>query len=470
MTDGAPPGSDGVDDPSASLGTSLDRETRLASLLAVDIGASPDTGTSLDTRMRVRQRRSSERDPKSPSDAVDPVPESGDQESGDESPDDDPRGLPPTRTLVAFVALAVLFVAGLGLAYAGVRLVRTSTAGQVLAPIEDPDAPGFEAVVDATPTIALFHTVGSKIDAVTVLTLPDPDGGGGGVLLVPTRIITEIPILGDAPLEAAYDLGNAGALTESLGTLLGTAVGETTEIDAARWAELVAPVSPLRLDNPDDVIVDGQVLFAQGELELDAADVGTYLETTGEGESDLARLFRHQVFWETWLDAVGAAGRVDAVPGEVETGIGRFVRSLARGDEVVATLPVDPELDRDEFGPEPLFVVDGDRTSDVVDRLVPFPVSPAPGTRARVRLLNGTVDTSAASSVAADLPPAGVQVVLIGNATTFGEMATTVRHASPEFRDEAAAIVDILGVGEVVEDPRPSDAADITVTLGADYG
>ena len=52
----------------------------------------------------------------------------------------------------------------------------------MLAPIDDPAAPGFEALVDPTPTLVVLHDDGELLDAVTLLTLPDPDGGGGGVL------------------------------------------------------------------------------------------------------------------------------------------------------------------------------------------------------------------------------------------------------------------------------------------------
>jgi hypothetical protein len=106
----------------------------------------------------------------------------------------------------------------------------------------------------------------------------------------------------------------------------------------------------------------------------------------------------------------------------------------------------------------------------LVARLIPFPVSPSPGARARARVLNGTPDTTLAASAASSLPPAGVEVIIVGNASSFDVEETTIAYFGDDFRDEAEAVADILGVGEVVEDERPSDAVDITVTLGADYG
>ena len=213
-----------------------------------------------------------------------------------------------------------LIVSGVALAYVGTRIVRNSTEGRVVTPIDDPSAPGFEALVDPTPTLVVLHDTGGIIDAITVLTLPDPDGGGGGVLMVPTRTIHELPVFDVNPIEYAYDLGDPAFQADVVGRLLGAAMLESTVVDTSRWADLVAPVAPLGLDNPNELVVDGEVRFPAGEIELGAADIGPYLEATVEGESDLARLFRHETFWTAWIDAVAADGTDAAVPGELDHG------------------------------------------------------------------------------------------------------------------------------------------------------
>ena len=379
------------------------------------------------------------------------------------------RSRPTWFVILSFGVLGVLLVAGVGLTYAGTRLIRSSTQGQVFTPVDDPSAPGYEALVDPTPTLVMLHDQEDQLDAITVLTLPDPDGGGGGVLLIPDRTVADIPAFGDIPVEAAYDLGNPEFGAQSVGELLGAGMLESEVVDAERWSDLVAPVAPITIDNPNELSEDGEVRFPIGEIELEADDVGPYLEADDAQGSDLARFARHQIFWEAWLEAIEDEGSPSAVPGELDSGIGRFVRSLADGEAVIETLPVRPVGD-DRYGPAPAFFPDEDAIAELLTRLVPFPVSPAPGARARLRLQNGTTDTSVAASVAAELPPAGVEVVLIGNALSLDHDTTTVRYVGEQFRDEALAVVDILGVGEVVEESRPSDAADITVTLGADYG
>lgn len=386
---------------------------------------------------------------------------------------------PSTRTGVgraSWALLAVLVLVGSGLAYAGTRVLRASTTGEVLSPVVDPAAPGYEAMVDPSPTILVQHDVDGELDSLTVLSLATPDGaGGGGVLLIPTRTLAELPFAGETTVDAAHDPTRPQAQADAVGLLLGVGIQEAASVSDDRWADLVLPVAPIEIENPNQIVEDGDVRFEAGTIELQADDVGPYLRATVEGESDLARLFRQETFWEAWLDAVGADGSDEAVPGELDSGIARFVRALARSEHEVETLPVEEgspdEIDDEivEVGDEPVFSPRSEQMRALVDRLVPLPLSPAPGVRARVRILNGTADVAEAADVAGRLPPAGVTVTIVGNAQTLDVEETIIEYAGDEFRDEAEAIAEILGVGTPVEDTRPSDAVDITVTLGADH-
>lgn len=379
-----------------------------------------------------------------------------------------PRPRARAASVLSTVVLLALFAAGIGLTYAGSRIIRSSTQGQVVDPVGDPSAPGFEALVEPTPTLAVLHDLGGSLDAITVLTLPDPETGGGGVVMVPTRVVDDLPLFGFSPLETAYDLGATPQVqAEVIGDLLGVAIDEVVVVDAERWAGLVAPVAPLVVDNPDDVRVDGDVAFAAGRLALAAEEVASYLEARGDEESDLARLFRHELLWRSWIEAVADAGGGEAVPGELESGLGRFVRSLAAGTVRLSTLPVERQAGDEE--PEPTYRPEVDEIEALVADLVPFPRSPRPGERARVRVLSGTTDLEASREVARLLPPVGAEVVIVGNAMRLDQATTTIAYVGPDHEETAEEIRDLLGVGEVIVDPRPSDVADITVTLGADH-
>lgn len=379
-----------------------------------------------------------------------------------------PRRRVGVGAVLSVLVLLGLFATGAGLVYAGTRIIRSSTEGEVLADETDPAAPGYEALVSPTPTLLVVHDVEGSVAALTVLTLPNPDAGGGGVVLVPTRTVSDMPIFGYAPIEAAYDLGTAEVQAEVVGDVLTTGVGEVAVVDADRWAGLVAPVAPITIENPDDLEIDGDLRFAAGTLELEPEDVGPYLAADHDGESDLARLFRHRLFWEAWLEAVAAAEDPSAVPGELEVGIGRFVRSLAEGSTVVETLPVE-DTTVEGFDDEPTFVPEPLEVAALVAELVPLPRTPRPGVRPRVRVLNGTDDLDEARRVALELPPVGVEVVLVGNASDLDQPETTIAYVNPSHEEAAEEIRDLLGVGDVVVDPRPSDVVDITVTLGADH-
>lgn len=394
--------------------------------------------------------------------------------------DDDPRRRAPvpepsrsgssgTGSVLWAVALVALFAAGLAMAYAGTRIIRSSTQGQIVEPVDDPAAPGFEALVESTPTLAVLHDLDEQLVAITVLSLPDPGGAGGGVVFVPTRVVDELPLFGVTTLATAYDLGAAPQTqAEMVGDLLGVGIDDVVVVDADRWAGLLAPVAPLEIDNPTDVAVDGEVLFPEGPLSLDVDEVGPFLEARGDDESDLARLYRHELLWRAWLDAVGAAGGEGTVPGELESGLGRFVPHLAAGAVRMATVPVE-RTDSAEWGEEPAFLPDETGIEALVAELVPFPRSPRPGERERVRVLNGTDDVDAGRRVAPGLPPLGLEVVIVGNARRLDHEQTTIAYAHPGAEAAARDVRDLLGVGDVILDPRPSDVVEITVTLGADH-
>lgn len=402
---------------------------------------------------------------------VDQPPPTADRDGGGPAPGDAAtRTWPPLPSVLSAAVLVALLAAGLALTYTGTRIIRSSTEGEVIRPVEDPAAPGYEALVSSTPTLAVLHDLEGELDAITVLTLPDPDHGGGGIVLVPTRVVDDLPVFGVTVLQAAYDLGATPLVqAEMVGDLLGAGIDEVVVVDAERWAALVAPVAPLVVDNPDDLEVDGEERFPAGELELAAEDVGPYLEARADGQSDLARLYRHELVWRAWLAAVAETGAAGAVPGEVESGLGRFVRDLSVGPLAVETLPVvrpPAEGDDDE---EPTFLPDVEGIEALVAELIPFPRSPRPGVRPRVRVLSGTSDVEAARRLAPQLPSLGLEVVIVGNARSLDHERTTIAHLGPAEEDEARAIRELLGTGEVLVDPQPSDVVEITVTLGADH-
>src|SRR3546814_10166393 len=114
-------------------------------------------------------------------------------------------------------------------------------------------------------------------------------------------------------------------------------VGLRGDVNAG-WAALTAVVAAIAITNPDSV--EG---FETGTIDLAAGEVATWLGARSPDESDLARMYRVGLFWEAWLGEVRAAEDPSVVPGEIDSGIGRFVRGIAGGEADVASLPVTEE-------------------------------------------------------------------------------------------------------------------------------
>jgi hypothetical protein len=241
----------------------------------------------------------------------------------------------------------------------------------------------------------------------------------------------------------------------------GVGVQDVVLLDASRWAELVAPVPPLTIQNPDDV--DG---FDAGPVTLGPDDVAPWLEARREGESELGALTRQQLFWEAWVAAVAASGDEAAVPGELDSGIGRFVRGLAAGPLEVATVPV-VEVPASEDA-SPTYRVDRTALSEVITELVPFPQGTALAPRTRVRLLDGIGDPEHVTRVAPNVVASDATIVVVGNADDFEYQTTEIRYHHPSQRSAAARLQRALGAGRVVEDVRPIDTFDVTIVLGTD--
>jgi hypothetical protein len=369
-----------------------------------------------------------------------------------------PRG-PSRRWMIGFAStLAAAVVVAGGLAFVGVQTLRESSAGRRVSSA-DPAEPGFEGLLDPTPTLLVVHQQGTVVISAAVVALANGDAGGSVILLPPSVKVGDGPDAVPLSVLAAFG-ATLDDLRGAAEAVTGVGIQDVVVVDDARWAELVAPVSPLHLQNPDDV---GD--FEEGALELAADEVGDWLRARRTDESELARLYRQQLVWEAWVGAVAASDDPAAIPGELDTGLGRFVRGLAAGPLTVTTLPVIDEVD--EAG-DTVYRVDRDALRAVITDLVPFPIGSELAPRTRVRLLDGAgqpdhVQRSAPAVVSAD-----ATIVVVGNADAFDYGTTEIRYHQPSQRAAAERLQTALGAGTVVEDVRPIDAFDVTIVLGTD--
>ena len=191
--------------------------------------------------------------------------------------------------------------------------------------------------------------------------------------------------------------------------------------------------------------------------------MGPFLRARGDGESDLARLVRHEVLWEAWLAQLAGAGE-GAVPGEVGSGLGRFVRGLAAGAHQVRTLPTTEVVaegvvssTRSTSEPGPRWLCRSSRSPG--NRLGASHARPAPRRDGRPR-----------SRPAWPLGwwPRTRRSWSWATRTRFDYATTQIRYHQPEQRVAAERLREDLGAGEVIEDVRPIDSFDVTIVLGTD--
>ena len=87
----------------------------------------------------------------------------------------------------------------------------------------------------------------------------------------------------------------------------------------------------------------------------------------------------------------------------------------------------------------------------------------------RVRLLDGTGDPEHVIAAAPLVVPADSEIVVVGNADAFDYDDHRDPLPRPDAsRPAAERLRDALGAGEVIDDPRQTDAFDVTIVLGTD--
>ena len=416
-------------------------------------------------------------------------------------------------------AMAVAAVAGVGLSLWGTSLVRNSTAGEYVEPAIGPDEPGYQAFVVATPTLAVFGTNddgdltsaallslrsgddGGAVTVVPVSTLvpeavteTDDPGDGDGDGTSPTTgggtsategsgdaassggsgsSSTTRPDVAGATIAEAYDDGGVDAATVALGDVLDVGVDGAVEVDAEAWADMVGPAGDVTVQAPEAVGV-----WPAGTVTLGPDQVGAYMGYDGTDEGDVARAERQAAFWQAWLGAVGDGG-AEAAPAKGD--IGRFVEGIARGASSQVLPVVESDAGGETLEPDP------GPAAELIAAAVPYPLSPAPGARVRLRLLNGTDEPSLTAEVASQLVAAGAEITIAGNASSFDVTETTYTYDDPEDQADAQRFADTLGVGRVVEGEQvsvttqpsgtattlasvddPEDEIDMTIVLGSD--
>jgi len=374
------------------------------------------------------------------------------------------------RRIVFVVALLGLFGLIPVLAVLGLQ-AALDTQSNTATTEADPNAPGYQALVTPTPTTLALEIAPDGSLAGATLVASSGDAAGGSVLFVPGRLLIDAAATGSQTLADVHATGGSAATADALRSMFHVGFDQVVTLDAARWAQLLGPVAPLGFENSDELdrtTATGEAdVFRAGPLSLAAGDVAQYLAARNDGEEEAAYLYRHEIFWRAWLTAVAQRGSADAVPGEVGSGLGGAVRTLARGSVRYVSLPVTAV--ESLSGGQPDYRVGADELAPLLAELVPFPSAGVPGDRVKVRLLDGTGDRAQALTAASALVPAGAEIAIFGNAERFDHDTTVVRYYNPAHRAGAEALATALGVGPPELQEDQTDTVDVTVIVGRDF-
>lgn len=375
-----------------------------------------------------------------------------------------------TLRAVAFgVAFALLVVAIPLLGAIGVQRLGNSRGGTLQGGNRQPDEVGYLALVAPTRTALLVHRDDEgNLASATLLALGAGDVGGTVIQIPLTTQIRDGAFL-VTMVGQAFEGGDMERFQRVVEDRLNLAVQERIELSDGQIAELVRPVAPLAIENPDDVVLPDGRTFASGAVELTAEDVGPFLRSGEDSEAELARLARDEVVWSAWLTALGAAGDGAAT---VSANLRPFLEALAAGTRegadatLVETLDVGAAPDGSEA------LVPGPGFDAQLNAAVPFPQSSGPGRRYALKLLNGVEGAPLPEEVMHALVAAGASLVQVGNGGEFGQDTTSIEITGPEWREAAEAAKFVFGgTGRIstMSDTRAAESdVDVVITVGRD--
>ena len=350
------------------------------------------------------------------------------------------------RRVLALFAVAELTLAMSVpfLVIAGYHALLDSRAGTFIEQPREGD-PGWRAVVDPSPLVAVVETESDRITGLALLAGNADEVSGGTVILVPgTLLIDGATLASRQPAQAVA----------ALSTTLRLRITAVEVMTADRWATVLGDTT-YEVSNPDPVVDDqNRPLLSVGTIDIGGDNAAVFLGRPASGTDPITVTLRRHLFWSALLsDPPASSGRVATDP--MLDAIAAVTGSGAR----VVDLP----LVRAEADPEP----DLEAIETLVREVVPVPAGPKPGDRLQVRVIDrtGMADLPA---IAAEIASTGSEVVEIGNANEFDGGLTHL--VVPTGLDDPSIneLALLTGATTVRDDEVDVDAV-VTLLIGADF-
>ncbi len=380
-----------------------------------------------------------------------------------------------SRRVRLLVTLVVLLVAAAAVVTA-VQLRGRSGDG-VAAPV---------AAVARQHVVALALADGAQVTGISVLA---SGAGPSQQVLVPSRLVLDVPGAGRVPLTQALAPGRS-AVGAALADALDLRVDATWVLDTGALTALVNAIGGVTVDVDVDVTkgqdVGAAVLVAAGpQQRLSGAQAASYAQWLVGSEPEASRLARQDAVVEAALGALPAAADqrrsvLATLPGAptgpelaavVDTTGG--LRAEAAAGRLASTLL--PVKDIDAGGDTTSYGLDESASAEMVrSRLAGAALTVPVGGRTRVLVQNGVGTPGLGDAARSRLVAAGLRYVGGGNVEGFGVVQSLVLlpDGSTASRARGAAVVKALGLTADalrVSDTAPT-IADLVVVLGRDFG
>jgi len=217
------------------------------------------------------------------------------------------------RTIAAAVSGILVLGAAPTMGVVGWHVLKTSKAGTAAKTLRTVGFP-------STPT-AMLAVVDDQqlVTALAVLVLEPGTGKGGKLVSIPTNATTsltaeeqQVPIA-DSVITKGPDL-----LADDLSSLTLVSIGSSGVLDQRALAALLAPLPPMSVSLPADVVdagADGtkQTLFPAGDQTLSPAQAASLLVADDPSQAETTRLPNVHAVWTSLAAAVGEGINPDAV-------------------------------------------------------------------------------------------------------------------------------------------------------------
>ena len=352
-----------------------------------------------------------------------------------------------------------------------------------------PQTPAAGARTQSTALLSL--RAGDGHAAASVLLADDARSHRGTEVLIPDRVIADVPGYGSHPFGQALTLPGAGTLARAtLSDLMGITVDAHWTLDQQAFTTLVDRLGGVEADVDVDVVRrnsagGGKVLIAAGQQRLSGAQAWAFATYLAPGEDPTAQLPRVQSVLDgvlaqlpkkpaevgTVLRALPGGMQSDWAPQRLATMLVALASDAAASNITYTQLPV---LPIDTGGSQQTYRIDPAKVHDLVTSSLAGSVAPgASGNGNRVLVENAVGTPGLGTSVRDRLVKSGYRFVDSRNLRPFGRPKSVVLifDNNPRAEAKGAALARSLGLPAtaVLYSPQAQSVADMVVILGLDY-